>query len=95
MLRNIEGASILLDKARDLKVAFDSLVSGGDKNLHYVTAPDLVRFKALVANLMGDHVVRLQLPDPLVNPTVGGVHPSDLGQKQMADYWIGFFGALL
>jgi hypothetical protein len=31
----------------------------------------------------------------LVNPTVAGVHPSDLGQKKIADFWTGFFGSLL
>eukprot|EP00055_Hartaetosiga_balthica_P010139 m.42323 g.42323 ORF g.42323 m.42323 type:complete len:792 (+) comp7052_c2_seq1:61-2436(+) len=28
------------------------------------------------------------LPNPLENPTVGGVHPSDLGQKEIADNYI-------
>ena len=26
---------------------------------------------------------------PLVNPTVGGVHSSDLGQYEIADYYVG------
>ena len=31
----------------------------------------------------------------LVNPTVGGVHSSDLGQYMIADYYVGFLPAVL
>jgi hypothetical protein len=43
-----------------------------DTNLYYVAAEDLFKFA----------------PDPLVNPTVCGEHPADLGQYIVADFYV-------
>ena len=59
------------DQPKDdaLRAAYESLVSSGDKHLHYVHSSDL--FKS-----------------PLVNPTVAGTHSSDLGQYEIADFYV-------
>lgn len=59
------------DKRAALKAQYDALVAGGDKNVH------------LFLNTNDE----LFASDPLVNPTVGGTHPSDLGHREIATFW--------
>lgn len=49
-----------------LRTAYNALIAGGDKHLHYVT---------------GDQLLRID--NDLVNPTVSGTHPTDLGHYQV------------
>jgi len=64
---------------------FNTLVAAGDKNLHYVTADKLYQFNPLTA----------VDPDHLISPTVGGCHPSDLGQMAVASFYSAFLPTLL
>ena len=61
------------------------LASGEDKSLlHYVSANELFR-KSLTPG-----------PEGLdANPTVGGIHSSDLGQFEIADFYAGFLPTVL
>jgi hypothetical protein len=62
-----------------LLAAYHSLTAAGDTGLHYVRAADLFRYR----------------PDPTANPTVCGVHPGDLGQYEMAEFYAHFLPTLL
>ena len=66
-------------KRAALKAEFDKLVAAGDANLH------------LVLNTKDE----LFASDPLVNPTVGGTHPSDLGHREIANFYSKFLPPLL
>lgn len=55
-----------------LRTAYNALVAAGDRQLMYVSADKLFQFA----------------PNPLVNPTVCGEHPADLGQYEMAEYYV-------
>ena len=59
------------EKRAALLVEYRKLVAAGDANLH------------LVAN----HDDALFAYDELVNPTVGGTHPSDLGHREIAAFY--------
>ena len=60
---------------KELRAAYEELVKGGDTKLHYVRGEDIL------AGEEGEG----KLTNPTVtNPTVGGTHPSDLGQYDMA-----------
>ena len=61
------------DKRAALKVQYDALVAAGVENLH----------------LFLNENNQLFASNPLVNPTVGGTHPSDLGHREIATYWAG------
>jgi hypothetical protein len=61
-------------------------VAGGDKNVHYVNGTDLFRFAS--PKIAVD-------PAGIINPTVGGCHPSDLGMKAVSDYYTTFLPTLL
>lgn len=67
-------------KRAALKAAYEALVAAGDKNLHYQEGPPLYQHNNA---------------DLLTNPTVGGTHPSDLGQYAIADAWVPVLQALL
>ena len=56
--------------------ADQNLTRAGDTALHYV------RGSQILAPQEG--------AGQWVNPTVGGTHPSDLGQYWMADFWAGY-----
>merc|ERR1711963_569927 len=58
---------------------YDKLVAAGIKNLHLVRNDN--------DELYGG--------DPMTNPTVGGTHPTDLGQWQIASYYTKYFRELL
>ena len=63
-----------------------ALLAGGEdaSRLHYVSANELFR-KALTAG-----------PEGLwANPTVGGIHSSDLGQFEIADWYVGYLPSVL
>ena len=63
-------------KNKALRNAYNTLLTSGVQNLHYVEGKDLFK-------------------NPLVNPTVGGVHSSDLGQYEIADYYVGYLPTVL
>ena len=67
------------DKRAALKAEYDKLVGAGDEHLHLV----------LDANeeLFGSN--------PYVSPTVGGTHPSDLGHREIANYYAAYLPPLL
>eukprot|EP00940_MAST-03C_sp_MAST-3C-sp2_P000994 g994.t1 len=70
-----------LNKTRSLRTAFDALVKSGDAHLFYATADDMYSDSLnMNPNVSGD--VR-----GLVDPTVGGTHPTDLGMMKQAKYW--------
>jgi hypothetical protein len=55
-------------------------------------------FNTLIANGVKNlHYVEGKnlFKNPFVNPTVGGVHSSDLGQYEIADYYVGYFPTIL
>ena len=64
-----------------LKAAFDTLVKNGDAHLYYSTSNDIYS-DSLGMNpaVSGDGRF-------LVDPTVGGTHPTDLGMRKQAKYW--------
>ena len=62
-----------------LRAAYDTLTSGGDTHVHYVAAADMFQFN----------------PNPLVNPTVWGEHPADLGQYLVADFYAKLLPSLI
>ena len=68
-------------KRAALKAQYDALVDGpdGDKHLH----------------LMLDDLDQLFAGQPLVNPTVGGTHPSDLGHREVATFWASYLPQFL
>ena len=68
-------------KNANLTAAFKTLVAGGDAHLFYSKGPPLFASPLSMAPVVaGD--ARL-----LVDPTVGGTHPTDLGMRKMAAYW--------
>lgn len=67
-----------------LRAQYDALVAAGVTNLHYVTAGELF-IPQLTNGSEGKDV----------NPTVCGVHSSDLGQYELAAFYTGFFRTLL
>jgi hypothetical protein len=73
------------EKRKNLLTGYNQLVAGGDKNVHYVTADKLFVFNSTVANDT-KHII---------SPTVGGCHPTDLGQTAMASFYTTFIQALL
>jgi hypothetical protein len=83
----IDSASAALQDAKraELHKAFAAAVAAGDRNLHYVNASVFYRFASAVATD----------PRHVISPTVGGCHPSDLGQQAMADFYAGYLPALL
>ena len=66
-----------------LREQYDALVADGDAHLHYVAERDLF------GGAPWDR------DDTDENPTVGGTHPSDLGEYDMALFYEGFLGQLL
>eukprot|EP01006_Ploeotia_vitrea_P028991 TRINITY_DN61614_c0_g1_i1.p1 TRINITY_DN61614_c0_g1~~TRINITY_DN61614_c0_g1_i1.p1 ORF type:complete len:912 (+),score=131.61 TRINITY_DN61614_c0_g1_i1:93-2738(+) len=71
------------EKNQALRTQYLKLVREGyGKNLHYVTGDQLFAAAGTIT-------------DPLVNPTVGGTHPSDLGQWAMSTFWSGWLNDLL
>ncbi len=64
-----------------LKASYQNLTSSGISNLHYVTGAQIL------AGQEGE--------GRWFNPTVGGTHPADVGQYDMADFYTGYLGALL
>ena len=56
-----------------------------DKNLHYVSGHELYSFSPTVGGL----------ERAVINPTVGGTHPTDLGMISIAAYYIKFLPPLL
>jgi hypothetical protein len=66
---------------RELRAAYLELVKSGDTNLHYVRGEDIL------AGQEGE--------GKLTNPTVGGTHPSDLGQYDMADFYSKFLPSVI
>eukprot|EP00040_Diaphanoeca_grandis_P021550 m.114901 g.114901 ORF g.114901 m.114901 type:complete len:813 (-) comp28380_c0_seq1:258-2696(-) len=83
----IESSSrdLQFQKRLELHAAFTTLVANGDKNVYYVNHSSLFLFDELVA----------VDPDHIINPTVAGCHPSDLGQKSIADYYIDYLPTIL
>eukprot|EP00756_Hemistasia_phaeocysticola_P002928 Hpha_TRINITY_DN11965_c0_g2::TRINITY_DN11965_c0_g2_i1::g.20445::m.20445 len=67
------------NKRAALKAEYDKLIAAGDKNLH------------LVLNTNDE----LFASDPLVNPTVGGTHPSDLGHREIANFYFKYLPTLM
>ena len=62
-----------------LKAEYTKLVAAGVENLHYISSDELFSF----------HGPLTPTPEGKdVNPTVCGVHPSDLGQYQIASFYI-------
>ena len=66
-------------KRAALEAEFAKLVAAGDSHLHLVANRD----DALFAY------------DELINPTVGGTHPSDLGHREIAAFYEQFLPGLL
>ena len=64
-----------------LGAAYDQLVAGGVKGLHYVRSKDLYARAALY----GDGA----------DVTMGGVHPGDVGTRATAEFWIGHLPSIL
>ena len=56
-----------------LRQAFENLTASATQHLHYVYG------QQILAGQEGEGA--------FVNPTVGGTHPSDLGQYDMADFY--------
>lgn len=67
-------------KRQALRHAYEQLVADGDKNLHYV---------------YGDLLFGNSSSEVLINPTVGGTHPSDLGHHDIASYYLKFLPTVL
>lgn len=68
-------AQLQADKRANLRAAYDAAVKAGDTNIHYVNASVLYLFSKEVA----------VDPRHIISPTVGGCHPSDLGQAAIAE----------
>ena len=66
-------------KRAALQAEYDKLVAAGDSALHLVL----------------DAKDELFASNPLVNPTVGGTHPSDLGHREIANFYAKFLPPLL
>ena len=64
-----------------LRRSFDTLTAAGDTNLHYVWGGQIL------AGQEGEGA--------FANPTVGGTHPSDLGQYDMADFYTTFLPTII
>eukprot|EP01043_Picozoa_sp_COSAG02_P045586 COSAG02_NODE_4185_length_5653_cov_9.004861_1_plen_76_part_00 len=64
-----------------LKASYDNLTSSGVSGLHYV------RGEEILASQEGE--------GKWFNPTVGGTHPGDVGQYDMADFYTGYLRTLL
>ena len=60
-----------------LAQAYHELIAAGDKHLYYVTA----------AQLFSDALGMPAVNPDTVDPTVGGVHLSDLGMRKQAAFW--------
>jgi hypothetical protein len=73
------ASTIAMDAA--LRDAYNQLQAEGDPALHYV------RGSQLFAGQEGEGL--------LANPTVGGTHPSDIGEYDMAAFYVPFFRDLL
>ena len=74
------------EKNAALRSQYEALLAGGEdaSRLHYVSANELFR-KSLTAG-----------PEGLwANPTVGGIHSSDLGQFEIADWYVGYLPSVL
>jgi len=67
------------DKRAALQAEYEKLVAAGDTALHLVL----------------DAKDELFASNPLVNPTVGGTHPSDLGHREIANFYAKFLPPLL
>lgn len=64
-----------------LKASYDNLTRSGVTNLHYVK---------------GEQILGSQENEgKWFNPTVGGTHPADVGQYDMADFYTKFLRTLL
>eukprot|EP01060_Flectonema_neradi_P039204 TRINITY_DN8534_c0_g1_i1.p1 TRINITY_DN8534_c0_g1~~TRINITY_DN8534_c0_g1_i1.p1 ORF type:complete len:755 (+),score=134.45 TRINITY_DN8534_c0_g1_i1:71-2335(+) len=64
-----------------LRTSYETLLKEGVKDLHYVTGPQLY-------TIQND-------PNHFINPTVGGVHPTDLGQYAMTQYYTEYLPTIL
>ena len=72
-------------KRASLRAGYESLVAAGDTHLHYVNGTSLFRFNESIA----------VDPNGIINPTVGGTHPSDLGMKAVSDFYTAFLPTVL
>lgn len=69
------------DKRRALRSRFNDLVESGDRHLYYSKGPPIYSSSlGMAASVAGG--ARL-----LVDPTVGGTHPTDLGMRKQASWW--------
>jgi hypothetical protein len=64
-----------------LRQSYENLTASGDTNLHYVYGSQIL------AGQEGEGA--------FVNPTVGGTHPADLGQYDMADFYSQFLPTVI
>ena len=64
-----------------LKASYENLTASGVKNLHYIKGEDIL------GGSEGE--------GKWFNPTVGGTHPADVGQYDMADFYTGYLRTLL
>ena len=67
------------NKRAALKAEYDKLVAAGDEHLHVVL----------------DTKEELFGSNPYVSPTVGGTHPSDLGHREIANFYAAYLPPLL
>ena len=82
-------SKIFVDKRKALRSRFDDLIESGDRHLYYSTGPPIYSSSlGMAASVAGD--ARL-----LVDPTVGGTHPTDLGMRKQAAYWSEFIPKIL
>ena len=63
-----------------LRIEYEKLLANGVSNVHYVFANDLFVY--------GGHTLTPGPEGRDVNPTVAGIHSSDLGQYEIASYYI-------
>ncbi len=69
------------NKSAALRARFEELVAGGDQHLYYSRGPPLFADSlGMAADVAGGAAL-------LVDPTVGGTHPTDLGMRKQAAYW--------
>ena len=69
------------EKNAALKISYDNLTASGVQNIHYITGTQIL------AGEEGE--------GRWFNPTVGGTHPADVGQYDMADFYTRYLRKLL
>ncbi len=78
-----------LNKTVALREAFNILVAAGDMHLYYSTAEDIYSDSlGMNPDVSGDRRF-------LVDPTVAGTHPTDLGMRKQAAWWTKTIPAIL